>query len=235
MDYLCVSVLLMDLGNVGSKVPGCKDKTVMDMLLPSLNLVVVENLTHLSNLNTRRTVFDTVQDQGRVASKSVYTVSEAVDTAREVAGKPPLVPSIFEEACSNPNVPFVQPFNVVEGRIRFSTEVQKYPERKFPFQNLKTALIDCCKMNLREHGNVPLFLPSLSLGELGTDAQEEQCYMQWKSMFDALKQYKNEPNHCNVPCRDEVLGTWVKTSRAAFKKDTLSDEQKEMFNSAGFV
>ena len=48
--------------------------------------------------------------------------------------------------------------------------------------------------------------------------------MQWKSMFDALKQYKNEHNHCKVPCKDEVLGSCVRTQRAAFKKATLSDE-----------
>ena len=57
-------------------------------------------------------------------------VSEAVDTVRELAGKPPLVPSIFEKPCGSPKVPFVQPFDVVEGRISFSTEVHQYLERE---------------------------------------------------------------------------------------------------------
>ena len=37
-DELGVSVLLFDLGNVGSKAPGYKEKTVMEMLVPSSNL-----------------------------------------------------------------------------------------------------------------------------------------------------------------------------------------------------
>ena len=65
--------------------------------------------------------------------------------------------------------------------------------------------------------------------------KEGQHDKRWKSKFDKLKEYKRERNHCNVPQNDAVLGTWVSTQRAAFKKDELSDEREGMLNSVGFV
>jgi len=74
-----------------------------------------------------------------------------------------------------------------------------------------------------------------SAGFVWTFGREGQRDMQWKSMFGKLEQYKREHNHCNVPRSEKSLDGWVNSQRIAFKKDTLSDERKEMLDSVGFV
>ena len=61
---------------------------------------------------------------------------------------------------------------------------------------------------------------------------------QWEEMFEALKEYKNNHDHCNVPAtwtENQQLGYWVTVQRRSYKDETLSEDHIKRLEDIGFV
>lgn len=59
-----------------------------------------------------------------------------------------------------------------------------------------------------------------------------------EEMFKALRDFKKENGHCNIPVRYQKnmkLGRWIERQRQSYKSGKLSKEHKERFEKLGFV
>ena len=59
----------------------------------------------------------------------------------------------------------------------------------------------------------------------------------WREMYQQLKEYYNQHQHCNVPTRykgNSQLRYWVDYQRQAYKKNKLSQERIDLLNQLNF-
>ena len=56
----------------------------------------------------------------------------------------------------------------------------------------------------------------------------------WLEKYDALKSYKEDNGHCNVPTHTSSLGYWVGQQRALYKKGRLLQDRIDRLNGIGF-
>ncbi len=58
----------------------------------------------------------------------------------------------------------------------------------------------------------------------------------WEAAYEALKEFKEIHNHCNVPqsYTNKSLGTWVGTQRGLYNKQKLSEAKIKLLNAIGF-
>ncbi|MFQ5714547.1 MAG: Helicase associated domain protein [Candidatus Scalinduaceae bacterium] len=66
----------------------------------------------------------------------------------------------------------------------------------------------------------------------------DQLEAQWEEMFAALKEYKRNHGHCNVPARwpeDKKLATWVNRQRNNHRDNKLSKDRIKRLEDIGFV
>ncbi|MDB8542794.1 Helicase associated domain protein, partial [Turicibacter sanguinis] len=73
------------------------------------------------------------------------------------------------------------------------------------------------------------------LNELNFDWNSLETH--WNQMYQQLKEFFIENNHCNVPDRyteNKILGTWVINQRKAYKEGMLSEDRIELLNELNF-
>lgn len=57
----------------------------------------------------------------------------------------------------------------------------------------------------------------------------------WEQQFEALREYKTQKGHCNVPpTQNRVLASWVTTQRLVFKAGTMPIERQVRLETIGF-
>jgi hypothetical protein len=57
----------------------------------------------------------------------------------------------------------------------------------------------------------------------------------WSTRYNELVTYKEKHGDCNVPWKDQPLGTWVHNQRSKYLTGGLSGERIELLNRIGFV
>ena len=60
----------------------------------------------------------------------------------------------------------------------------------------------------------------------------------WEKMFELLKEYKDEYEHCNVPSKweeNKQLSAWVNTQRSHYRNNKLSEDRIKRLGDIGFV
>ncbi|MBK1877594.1 helicase associated domain-containing protein [Pelagicoccus mobilis] len=76
------------------------------------------------------------------------------------------------------------------------------------------------------------------LDEIGFEWEIKPSTRSWDEMFEALRTFKEEHGHCNVPQNwkeDKQLGKWVNHRRGDYKLGKLTDDMIHKLESIGFV
>jgi hypothetical protein len=81
-------------------------------------------------------------------------------------------------------------------------------------------------------------LDALGFIWLVTDPFCDKFEKQWNNMFEQLKLYKLEHDHCKIQFKykeNPSLGIWIQRQKKLFKNGTIRKDRKEKLQSIGFV